>query len=132
MTYVRTRVMYTLRSNNCALGLKSQFAIITCSHLTPPSYIRYIYTLQVKLQFHRAMWPLRGTKIAISATKSAVNTKFAAKGDFDRIYDDNYAVPYTTPNSVHTKLGSRKNVSKQSCITTTNTNNYYSQTHTPL
>ena len=28
-------VMYTLRSNNCALGLKSQFAIITCSHLKP-------------------------------------------------------------------------------------------------
>ena len=28
-------VMYTLRSNNCALGLKSQFAIITCSHLNP-------------------------------------------------------------------------------------------------
>ena len=26
---------YTLRSNNCVLGLKSQFAIITCSHLKP-------------------------------------------------------------------------------------------------
>ena len=27
--------MYTLRSNNCVLGLKSQFTIITCSHLKP-------------------------------------------------------------------------------------------------
>ena len=26
---------YTLRSNNCAHRLKSQFAIITCSHLNP-------------------------------------------------------------------------------------------------
>ena len=35
--------MYTLRSNNCVLGLKSQFAIITCSHLKP--VLRYIYIL---------------------------------------------------------------------------------------
>ena len=33
-------VMYTLRSNNCVLGLKSQFAIFTCSHLNP--FLRYI------------------------------------------------------------------------------------------
>ena len=33
--------MYTLRSNNCVLGLKSQFAIITCSHLKP--VLRYLH-----------------------------------------------------------------------------------------
>ena len=34
--------MHTLRSNNCALGLKSQFAIITCSHLKPVLRYRMI------------------------------------------------------------------------------------------
>ena len=37
------RIMYTLRSNNCVLGLKSQFAIITCSHLKP--VLRYIISM---------------------------------------------------------------------------------------
>ena len=45
-TYVRIRVMYTLRSNNCALGLKSQLAIITCSHLKPVLRYEIVHVLQ--------------------------------------------------------------------------------------
>ena len=39
---------YTLRSNNCALGLKSQFAIITRSHLKP--VLRCICTMYSRPQ----------------------------------------------------------------------------------
>ena len=39
-------VMYTLRSNNCMLGLKSQFSIITCSHLKHVNTTNYIKLLK--------------------------------------------------------------------------------------
>ena len=42
-TYVRICVMYTLRSNNCTLGLKSQFAIIRLSSVELSEFSLYLY-----------------------------------------------------------------------------------------
>ena len=75
--------MYTLRSNNCVLGLKWQFAIITCSHLKP--VLRYVIMyIQVVLKDFTLSLP-EGKVTALCGLSGAGKSTVAAL--LERFYE---------------------------------------------